>query len=709
MKDIKKEKRWVVWMMEEVKGRVTKVPYTVSGKRASSTNPDDWTTYAKAKAALANFGSGVGVIFTPEETLLGIDIDHVLEHRKLIGEKADTISALVKDANTYAEISPSGTGLHLYLGITESFRLTGGNKHQPFELYTSGRFFTWTETPFGKSKPIRTVTPAQAETILATIGYPWNAPKEETKELIHMNQFTDEQLLDRMFKSKNGDDIKKLYMGESDAYESDASRADAALLNHLAFWSGKDAEQMERLWRESPLGQREKTLKRKDYRIRSIDNAIKSCKETYKPLHEDFEIDFLFTPGAKGDKLYNKNTENVSRVLRYHPDFTGRFRLDEFKNRMEIKEGEKWRPLIDSDAIVVQSKISILYQFLRTVSKDMVYDAIIQVSKENAIDSAQSFIRSLKWDGTARLDSWISKTYGTDDDEYHKTVGSNWLKGLVKRVMVPGSKFDYVLVLEGAQGVKKSTSLDILGAMPDGENWHVESTMSTDNKDFFMQMEGKAIMEFSEGETASRTEIKKMKAIITTAVDRYRPSYGRIAQDFPRHCVFAMTTNQEEYLKDETGNRRWLPVKVMLDIVNVEWLKENRDQLFAEAYERVINKNESTWEFPQEEMVRQQESRRISDPNEERVAQWYYEYLNDSDRLDGVTAYQAFVGALSGVGNVMKKWDEMTVTDIFKRVLKLQSKRRMANGVQAIRWYEVESKYQPSLEMADEFGDPLHD
>lgn len=699
MNDLKKQKRWVVWMLEKVGDRTTKVPYTIRGKKASSTNPDDWATYADAKKALANFGTGIGIIFTPEETLLGIDIDHVLENKKLVGEHAAQIAALIKNADTYTEISPSGSGLHAYLKIEGRLTLSS-NRRSPFEAYTSGRFFTFTEDSYGKKKPIRTVTQEEAVGILESIGYPWNK-KSEAKELIHVNRFSDEELLAKMFGSKNGEKIKDIYAGDVNAYDGDVSRADSSLLNHLAFWSGKDAEQMERLWLESPLGQREKTLKRKDYRTRSIENAIASCKDIYKPLRDDFEIDFLFTPGAKGDKLFNKNVENVARVLRQHPDFSDRFRLDEFKNRMEIKDEEKWRPLIDSDAIVVQSQISMRYQFLRTVSKDMVYDAIIMVSKENAIDSAKLFMRSLIWDLIPRLDSWIAKTCGTEDDEYHQAVSANWMKGLVKRVMVPGSKFDYVLVLEGPQGIKKSTCLDIIGAMPDGENWHVESTMSTDNKDFFMQMEGKAIMEFSEGETASRTEIKKMKAIITTAVDRYRPSYGRIAQDFPRHCVFAMTTNQEEYLKDETGNRRWLPVKVIFDEVNIKWLKENRDQLFAEAYHRVMVLNETTWEFPAEATLAAQESRRISDPNEERVAEWYYEFLSDQDRINGITVAQAYAGALNGIGTVMRKYEEMMLTDIFKRALKLESKRKMVNGIQQWRWYESVSIYQEPL-LADD-------
>jgi primase-polymerase (primpol)-like protein len=693
MNDLKKEKRWVLWLMEEVNGRKTKVPYTIRGKKASSTNPKDWSTYAECKSAikLNGFGSGIGVIFTPEKTLLGIDIDHVLLDSKTIApERAEEIEKLIKKAKTFTEISPSGTGLHLYFRLSEGLELSA-NRHAPYEAYTAGRFFTFTEDSFRKQASLRTVSSQEALEILAIIGYPWKEKEvaEEKKGLIQTSNLTDEKLLEKMFNSKKGSAIKKLYGADASEYDNDFSRADAALLNHLAFWSGKDSEQMDRLWLQSPLGSRSKTTKRKDYRTRSITNAIANCKEVYKNIRtEEFEIDFLYTVSAKGDKIYSKNTENVCRVFRHHPDFEGRYRLDEFKNRIEVKEGDVWRPLTDTDAIGAQTQVSILYQFMRTVSKDMCFDAIVKVSKENAIDSAKDFLKRLEWDKKYRLDSWLTETYGTADDEYHRKVGSNWMKGLVKRIMVPGSKFDYVLVLEGAQGVKKSTSLNVIGYMSESENWHVESTMSADNKDFFMQFEGKAIIEFSEGETLSRTEVKKMKSIITTASDRYRPSYGRTAQDFPRRCVFAMTTNLEEYLKDETGNRRWLPVKVELDQVNIEWLRENRDQLLAEAYERVMNRNETTYEFPLTETQAAQNARRVSDPNEEKIAEWYYgEFSSNINKEDGITCQMVFNFALSGMGS-MKKYEEMMIADVLQRVLKLEKRRKYVNGIQSMRWFE---------------------
>ena len=219
-----------------------------------------------------------------------------------------------------------------------------------------------------------------------------------------------------------------------------------------------------------------------------------------------------------------------------------------------------------------------------------------------------------------------------------------------------------------------------------------------------MQFAGKGIIEFSEGETLSRTEVKKMKAIITMQSDKYRPPYGRVSLDFPRRCVFAMTTNQDEYLKDETGNRRWLPVRVVKDEANVEWLEANRDQLFAEAYHRVTELKESVYEFPKEETIREQEARRVSDPNEDRICDWYYgNDFGPKNRDEGVTVQEAYTGALGGTFSAMKKHEEMAITDVFKRVLKLKKVRKSYLGRQQWRW--IDQSIPSTIPLEGEFAE----
>lgn len=422
-------------------------------------------------------------------------------------------------------------------------------------------------------------------------------------------------------------------------------------------------------------------------------DTLAIAEKKYGLKREQYQTSALILPDSNIEFLVDlkknpiQNTENICRVLRHHKAFKNKIRYDNFKNTYEVQQDKKWRPIEDNDAVVVQTEISILFPCFAKVGKDMVYDAIIKVSKENAIDSATDFIRSLVWDKKERLDTWLSNVYGVEDNIYHKAVASNWIKGLVKRIVEPGCKFDYVLVLEGEQGSRKSSSLYTLGG-----DWHVETAMSTDSKDFFMQFAGKAIVEFSEGETLSRTEVKRMKAIITMQSDKYRPPYSRVSQDFPRRCVFAMTTNQTEYLKDETGNRRWLPVRVAKEEADTDWLLENREQLFAEAYHRVFNLKEKTYEFPKEETLREQNDRRIGNPQEELVTDWYFSGdLSDyTKRFDGITANQVYRQAICGnmVTRPMDKFMEMAITDILKNKLKLKRKRIQNNGIQSWKWVD---------------------
>jgi len=710
-KEFGKNKQWCNWRFETTKdGDITKIPYFSKNRKASSTNPDTWRTLEQVEDDFNNGSNkfnGMGLFFSLDKKLLGIDLDGCIENGIIKHEKKSAIEAFVKNADTYVEISPSGNGLHLFLKLTEPLELVANKEpksllktnRKSFEVYTCNRYFTVTNKPFGKANPVRTITKEEALSLLSIIGYPWN--NTESSVIVPSSQnMSDEVVLKKMFSSKHGKEIKALYEGDISKYKGDDSSADMGFCMHTAYWTGKNFEQMERIWLSSPLGKREKTQKRKDYRKRTIDSAISKTVNIYEPVITKTDLDLLFKTNKEGEKIFIQNTENISRVLSKHDNFKGRFRYDEFKNTLEIlpTKTNKWRNIEDNDAVNIQTAISILFPCFALVGKTMVYEAMIKVAKENAIDSASDFIKSLKWDNTARLDNWLTKTYGTPNDEVHKAIGSNWLKGLVKRIIEPGCKFDYVLVLEGQQGVKKSTSLSVLGG-----DWHVETTMSTDTKDFFMQFQGKAIIEFSEGETLSRTEVKRMKAIITMQKDKYRPPYERTSQDFPRRCVFAMTTNQEEYLKDETGNRRWLPVAVKLPEANIEWLQENREQLFAEAYHRVFNLNETIYEFP-DEIFSMQKERQIRDPNEDLIRNWYYGTLTKEKRKEGITVFQVYRDALHGSfpSKPMSKYDEMSIAGVLKDAMKLDKKREMVNGIRLTRWYDGEDTKKEEEELTED-------
>jgi predicted P-loop ATPase len=400
-----------------------------------------------------------------------------------------------------------------------------------------------------------------------------------------------------------------------------------------------------------------------------------------KSFEKALEIDLI--TNDKG--VPYPNLENIKKILCEDDDFKDRCIFDRFLQAYLYRGvGEKeYRDLHDADEITLTREISIKYKEFAMLDPRKVRMVLMEVARERSTDCAEDWLRGIGWDGVPRLDSWLSKTYGVKDDEYHKAIGANWLKGMARRIIEPGCKFDYVLVLEGPQGTKKSTSLGILGGA-----WHVETTATPDNKDFLMLLNGNLIIEFSEGETLSRGEIKQLKALITTQYDKFRAPYERYVQTHPRRCVFAMTTNQTEYLKDETGNRRWLPVATRGE-ADIEWLRTNRDQLMAEALYRVEVLKETTYEFS-ETMLEEQYKRQVTDPNTDRIVEWYHTVLNEDQRKSGVTTHMAFVSGLGQLNVRYNKRDEMELANIFKNVLKLNSIRVSVSGMRVTRWYTEE-------------------
>lgn len=387
--------------------------------------------------------------------------------------------------------------------------------------------------------------------------------------------------------------------------------------------------------------------------------------------------------------IYPKCVENIFVILTHHPKFASSFRFDAWTNKMEIKKDGKWKDLEDSDITPIQRDIQRMYTQFSTVGKELILDAVYDACRAHTFDRATDYIRSLEWDMVPRLDSWISVVYGTEDTDYTRAVGSNFFKGMAKRIIEPGCKFDTVMILEGKQGVGKSTSLSIIAS----PKWHLETTLSTGSKDFFSQFQGKLIVEFSEGESLNRSETKQMKAVISTAVDTYRPAYGRIDKDFPRRCVFAMSTNQEgEYLKDETGNRRFYPIEVS-DNINLKWLKENRDNLFAEALYRVEVFEEPVHQYPESaKMI--QASKMIRSQYEETVGKWLENPIRQNGYKinieDGLSISDIWFYALHGDKSRFTKRDEMAIALALKG-LGYEKSQRMVEGRRKMLWYKIGS------------------
>lgn len=217
----------------------------------------------------------------------------------------------------------------------------------------------------------------------------------------------------------------------------------------------------------------------------------------------------------------------------------------------------------------------------------------------------QEWISSLTWDGTPRIEQFFTTHMGAVDNPYMRAISMNFWVSMVARALEPGCKADCAVILEGPQGGKKSQACAAIGG-----KWHCECNAPASDKDFLMSMRGRLLIEIAELDSFARTDPATVKKVLTCREDVFRPPYGREVVSHPRRCVFIGTTNQSEYLFDETGARRFWPVAV--SDIKIPEIKRDREQLFAEAY-HAFKAGVSWWETPTEETKAEQEARYIDD------------------------------------------------------------------------------------------------
>jgi predicted P-loop ATPase len=269
------------------------------------------------------------------------------------------------------------------------------------------------------------------------------------------------------------------------------------------------------------------------------------------------------------------------------------------------------------------------------VGSQAVAEAVAELAQDDCIHPVRDYLSALTWDGTERLSDWLITYLGAVKTSYVEQIGRKWMVSAVARAMKPGCKADCLLVLEGPQGILKSSALQTLAGNLD---WFLEDLRDFTGKDALIQFAGKWLVELSELQGTKGTENARLKAFLSCRNDNYRPPYARVGQDFPRSVVFAGTVNEHEYLKDPTGGRRYWCFAC--GTINLDTLKRDRDQLWAEAVHAYQAKE--TWWLTDQKIIKaaqdEQEARRIPDPWEEPIAN-YLEDQKESTTIDAVLAH----------------------------------------------------------------------
>jgi predicted P-loop ATPase len=275
---------------------------------------------------------------------------------------------------------------------------------------------------------------------------------------------------------------------------------------------------------------------------------------------------------------------NAVTVLREAPEWRGLILFDEFHNRAVLRGAPPWTET------PIDEPWSDLYDNLTTdwmqrrgvfVGPELVGRAVWTVAHDHPFHPVRDYLEGCRWDGVPRLDTWTSTYLGVVDTEYSRAVGARWMISGVARVMRPGCKADCSLVLEGHQGYLKSTALRALS-----DPWFTDDLGEFGTKDAAQQLAGVWIVELSELDSYTRSDVAKAKSFMSRATDRFRPPYGTHPIAQPRQSIFGGTVNHNEYLRDETGGRRFWPVACTR--IDIDRLTADRDQLWAEARDRFL-------------------------------------------------------------------------------------------------------------------------
>ena len=289
-------------------------------------------------------------------------------------------------------------------------------------------------------------------------------------------------------------------------------------------------------------------------------------------------------------QLTNQEQTSVFAVLlkifEKDKDLRGLYRWNEFSYDVEHTGGVAWSYNIKENCEVTDNDITEVMAFLAkkfnfSPPRSRVEDTIKTMSLRKSYHPIKDYLDNLQWDGCYRINNFLHDICGVEKSDYSTAVSRKMIVAAVARIYKPGIKFDYMTILEGKQGVRKTTLLEILA----GKDYHSTVNFSMSNKDIVDIMRGKWILEIKEMQGFKKVETDKVKALLDQHTDRVRLSFGHRAQDFKRNSIFVGTMNplgENKYLSDETGNRRFWPI-LCIGKINIELAVNIRDQVWAEA------------------------------------------------------------------------------------------------------------------------------
>lgn len=688
--------QWLLWRFERYEGdkKPRKVPYWVSGRKRSGVQggKDDRAELVGFEIALTHLArgryDGLGFAFLPGDGLIGIDIDGAIDGET--GEVSPRCQAIIDACASYTEFSPSGRGVHIICaGETETFK----DNSIGLEVFCGRQFFTVTGRPWPGApaqvaglddKTLRRLrsTVRQARARKPAASTPAAAPPAETGADLQRKL---EGALDRLSPDMGHDDWVMVGMALKHALGEAGFRL-------WDYWSGKGAkypgsEALARKWTSfhgaSAAGSvTEATIfkmamqagwkppRRPRTRAPAPSPAAPASEGTSTPSpasggegggppgDDPPPADDDDGGGGRKPEPWRRRLlgeggkkdcrENVYTYLANHPELKGLVAYNEFSHQVLKTRTPPWDSppgeWTTNDDYFLALWLA-QHERITFKGESTLVAGVAMAAYAGRFHPVVQYLDALPvWDGVPRLRHWLAECLGAEESEYTSLVGCWYVMGMVRRVRNPGCQHDYMIVLEGLQGKKKSTALRTLAVR---DEWFTDTPMRVGTPDALLTLAGKWVVEIAEMDSFNRAETTAVKGYITSRIDRVREPYARRFVDRPRSGVLVGSTNQAEYFKDPTGARRFWPVACDGEI-DLDKLREWRDQLFAEAMVRLASSDPDErrcWPTRAEEdayLVPQQEKREITDPWFDRIATWLDSSANYGDEGQEIRAVERF-------------------------------------------------------------------
>lgn len=620
--ELKKEPRWVCWKFEQRGGKMTKVPYTPTGRRAKSNDPATWAAFDECRAAHEN-GSFDGIGFQLDGSgIVGVDIDHA---RDAAGNWSATAAAIVDILNSYAEISPSGEGVHV-LAYGIKFGDKSKNAALGVEMYDTKRFFTVTGNLYREE--LNTVQERWDELVEVYFKYlePLQEDEKTTTEPTPPTQNNaaadfaplDDAAIIELFesgkaggqKSGRGAELAAYWRGNYLLYTDDLSAADLSLCNALAFWTQKDAAQMDRLFRQSGLylldGRAEKWNAKHNsagltYGEMTIAAAVVACNVVYSArnltgrfnnepvVKQNFPVCNL---EGKPIKTHWENLAFLLRRWRYEAKY------NEISKEVEFyRDGKKLAVKYDDFVTEMQGEAN---KSGLGCSRQDTRAMLNLIASKNRYNPFTDYLESCfnQWTAAGGQKVYFNRLCSALvlNTNFTAAGRSAFLYDLLRKWLLQAVKLGYndgtmspqnILIMQAEGGIGKTRFAHWLfkerpALVKSGEK------LDPTNKDSVIKLTKYALVELGEiGQTVKAGKIDALKQFFTQNEDEYRAPFDIAVQKHPRRTSFLGTINESDFLIDRTGERRYF----VLPLTAIDWQQLERlppAMLWGEIYAAAV-------------------------------------------------------------------------------------------------------------------------